>query len=527
MEIITKEEKKDNTGTAIGREEAKYKQKLNNGYRVQKGSKTQFEVIEGLIKYWVIFSILAIIVSALGFYSDLFKIFGFWGAVAGATAAAFALEYFKILAIKGAMSGLEFLSKAILGAFGVILMIVILVFHIKSVNLFGEIQVNQALRAEVNYQRSLDERRAGQIDKLLKSNVEASKALDNGFGGDDKMVSSVTASNNGLIEILSAVESPVDVNALLSSEKAEAELTKGILLGMVLLIEFLALFSIVGMIIRDRNVSSGTKELVTTMDKLGELEANTLDAIQSAMMQKTKTSIEEMVGAVPKQIGETLTNSPTLPPMATEKKEPVLLGLRETLATSPAISHTGPKGEVWSNAKSDTPALPYNTTQIINLGADSPTPTFFNGSYDNFVDAYEGDGFKVQKFPLVPKQKKKPKKTRIVKNIDSFEIVESPALEEQTTENASNVGSTSLGLDLLKFNFVDSQIILAAWDNGTLGVGERLVKKSLVLAELEEQGIKEDNYVTLFRRLKKQNFVVFEMGYIANAKLINGVTSVG
>ena len=88
------------------------------------------------------------------------------------------------------------------------------------------------------------------------------------------------------------------------------------------------------------------------------------------------------------------------------------------------------------------------------------------------------------------------------------------------------MGSTPLKLDLLKFNFTDSQIILAAWDNGALGEGDRLVKKSLVLAELEDQNIKEDNYVTLFRRLKKQGYVTFEMGYVSNAILINGVTNV-
>ena len=151
----------------------------------------------------------------------------------------------------------------------------------------------------------------------------------------------------------------------------------------------------------------------------------------------------------------------------------------------------------------------------------------YKGTAENFISAYESDGFKVEQFPIVLKKKVKQKKTRIVKELGEFKIVENPTVEEQTTENTNDVGSTALELDLLKFNFVDSQIILAAWDNGVLGVGDRLIKKSLVLAELEEQGIKEDNYVTLFRRLKKQGMVTFEMGYVSNAKLINGVTSVG
>ncbi len=79
----------------------------------------------------------------------------------------------------------------------------------------------------------------------------------------------------------------------------------------------------------------------------------------------------------------------------------------------------------------------------------------------------------------------------------------------------------TLTLDLMKYNYADSQLILALFDNGTIGVGDKLIKKSLVLAELEEQGVKEDDYVTLLRRLKKQNLVTFDMGYYSDCTLDN------
>lgn len=87
--------------------------------------------------------------------------------------------------------------------------------------------------------------------------------------------------------------------------------------------------------------------------------------------------------------------------------------------------------------------------------------------------------------------------------------------EEKKKENGT------LTLDLMKYNYTDSQLILALFDNGTIGIGDKLIKKSLVLAELEEQGVKEDDYVTLLRRLKKQNLVTFDMGYYANSILVN------
>ena len=73
----------------------------------------------------------------------------------------------------------------------------------------------------------------------------------------------------------------------------------------------------------------------------------------------------------------------------------------------------------------------------------------------------------------------------------------------------------------MKYNYTDSQLILALFDNETIGIWDKLIKKSLVLAELEEQGIKEDDYITLLRRLKKQKLVTFDMGYYANSALSN------
>ena len=107
---------------------------------------------------------------------------------------------------------------------------------------------------------------------------------------------------------------------------------------------------------------------------------------------------------------------------------------------------------------------------------------------------------------------------------------------EQDTENHSDASNTctedsepkenktkdgTLTLDLMKYNYTDSQLILALFDNGTIEKGGKLIKKSLVLAELEEQGVKEDDYVTLLRRLKKQKLVTFDMGYYSDCILDN------
>jgi UDP-2,3-diacylglucosamine pyrophosphatase LpxH len=92
---------------------------------------------------------------------------------------------------------------------------------------------------------------------------------------------------------------------------------------------------------------------------------------------------------------------------------------------------------------------------------------------------------------------------------------------ENIEQKANKAKDGTLTLDLMKYNHTDSQLILALFDNGTIGIGDKLIKKSLVLAELEEQGVKEDDYVTLLRRLKKQKLVTFDMGYYSDCILDN------
>jgi len=90
----------------------------------------------------------------------------------------------------------------------------------------------------------------------------------------------------------------------------------------------------------------------------------------------------------------------------------------------------------------------------------------------------------------------------------------SNACIENIEQKGNKTKDGTLTLDLMKYNYTDSQLILALFDNGTIGIGDKLIKKSLVLAELEEQGVKDDDYVTLLRRLKKQKLVTFDMGII-------------
>jgi len=493
------------------------RQNLNAHYAQIKGASSINDVAMGFGKGWIVFAVLSSLASAFSFYQDFYKSIGVVTALLLVVVLAVALEFFKHLSIRGMFSSMNLLSRSIVSVIAVALIMTSFYTHYKSIQTFQKNLVSNDLQKEIEYQRDLQKVQNAQVSSILASNAEFAKALNNGTSKDDKLSMDSQKSNNELIKTLttlSAQNNMNNTNLILRESRASAKTTASAILVIFIMVEIMALFSILSKVIIVDNTDENVKNLVTVMDRLEELEGNTYSTLTGQKIEQTNEKLKVIAA------NQQAEHEQALKQIANMAGTPTTSA---TVPTTPLPSPTmtaGEKGEIWSNVET-SPTLPTNITTVHR--ADG-TPTFFRGTTEDFVEGYGQGKFKVEKFPIVPKEKQK--KTRIVKELGEFKILENPCKEDVKPENASDVGSTPLKLDLLKFNFTDSQIILAAWDNGALGEGDRLVKKSLVLAELEDQNIKEDNYVTLFRRLKKQGYVTFEMGYVSNAILINGVTNV-
>jgi len=232
----------------------------------------------------------------------------------------------------------------------------------------------------------------------------------------------------------------------------------------------MALFSILSKIIVVDNVSNNVKEFFGIIDKLDELETNTYQALGYQQMEQTQAKIKAV---------------------QSYQEEVHQERLKEIENNHPTLPCTNQNNQV------DMDKMAFNANLAQKTYLSVSTPNHLQNSYD------------VQKLPI--KSEAKPKI-----NSDA-----SSSCNEILEQNEQPEKNDILILDLMKYNYQDSQIILASWDNGAIGEGGKLVKKSLVLAELEEHGIKEDDYVSLFRRLKRQRLVKFNMGYYSLCELHN------
>jgi len=290
----------------------KARQSLNKQYAQIKGASSINDVAVGFGKGWIIFAILSSMASAFSFYQDFNKSLGIITSIILVIILAVALEGFKHLSIKGMFSDMHILSRSLVSTVAIGLIGVSFYTHYKSIQTFQKNLVNTDLKSEISYQRDLQKIQNGQISSILKSNSELAKALNNGSSHDDQASSASVQSNNQLIatlQRLSAQNNMHNTTLLLEQSRNTAKTTASAILVIFIMIEIMALFSILGKIIVVDNVSSNVKEFFGLIDRLDELETNTYESLGYQKIEQTQAQInavkeyqEEIHQATLKQI---------------------------------------------------------------------------------------------------------------------------------------------------------------------------------------------------------------------------------
>lgn len=524
------------------------RQALNRAYSAMKGASAINDVATGFGKGWVVFAILSTLASAFSFYQDFYKSLGVVATILMVIVLAIALEAFKHLSIKGMFSSMNFISKGLISTVAVLLVFASFYTHYKSIKTFQKNLVGNDLKNEIAYQRDLQNVQNGQINSILKSNIEFAKALNNGSASDDKGSVESVESNNELIATLqeiSAKNNMSNTNLILEQSRASASTTSSAILAIFIMIEIMALFSILSKIIVVDNVTGQVKQFINVMDRLDELEDNTFQSLSSNKIQQTEEKIkmvqEKQKYEHKKQIA--LIGSNVAPNLVVFPTTPL-----------PSLS-TGQKGEIWSNPNcANYPTLPTNITKI--HGTDGSN-IFFKGNAENFTDAYEGDGFKVEKYPLVPR---KPKRTRIVKKLGEFKILDdvSRDREEETEPKSEKVSDYGFDADfisaeeweelseesrVLALKYVDMSMfdpveevpmIQIAFENGLINTyDEPLLKKTEAVTAYKniKGGTLQDArdvYVRVMEKLEKQDKIVRRSRYHNRCQGINiGKVTIG
>jgi hypothetical protein len=271
------------------------RQSLNHEYAKIKGAASINDVAIGFGKGWVVFAILSTLASAFSFYQDFYKSLGVINTVIVVIILALALESFKHLSIKGMFSSMNIISKGLISVIAVGLIGVSFYTHFKSIKTFQQNLVGDDLKQEITYQRDLQNVQNRQINTILASNRELSKALNNGSSHDDQPSVRSVESNNQLISTLqklSVQNNMNNTNLILEQSRATANTTSSAILVIFIMIEIMALFSILSKIIIVDNVTGNIKDFVNVMDRLDELETNTYQSLSSQKVQQTHERIK-------------------------------------------------------------------------------------------------------------------------------------------------------------------------------------------------------------------------------------------
>jgi len=447
------------------------RQNLNAMYLNQTGAGTTERVIAGFGRGWVVFALLSIIASTFSVFMDFVTGTGAIVAFIVAFALAIALEYFRYLAVDGAFSGMTPLSKLLTGVIAIGLLIVAIATHYRSLQTYEKLSIKEDFRTELNYQRDLQAVQNSQITSIIENNNELSKALaTNGTTADDEISNASIKSNNELITTLATIgvkNNMANTNLILNQSQQVATQSKNALFLLFIIIEILAVFSIVAKVLLHLNTDSNVKELVTTIDKLNELESNVYNNLKLHLIEQSEARIVNATEA------QTMNHEATMKSIINPP-------------TPPITDHNQA-----SKAQ-------------IAFNANMPTNPYLMGIANRLGESEEKNNF----LPIINKRKPTNSGTRT-------------ETKEENKENFNNFEQDNV-LDLMKFNNIENELIKMLFDNGKLGAGDKLIPKRFLLGNLPQTATERD-LVNLYQKLEDHGAITFKNGYRANVSIVNEV----
>ena len=456
------------------------KQELNAMYLNQSGATAQKSVIDWFIKGTLPFQILSAIFSAFGFYFDFVLGLGAVTAIILGVLLGGFIEVSKHYSVRGAFSDMDWISRVIMGGVTVVLMVIALNYHYKSLKNYRNVSVKQDLQGQVNFEREQLLASNKNISSLLENNKELAKVLNNGKSGDDYLATKGMLSNNELMSQLTALKgSSYASNELLKQSKKTAKTTSNTLLLLFITMEFFALFGVIGKFMLNRNTSKDVKSIVSTMDKLNSLESNVILATETALINQTMERVEEHLKPY-----STSTNK--------EQKQP----------QNPQISLNG-----------------MNSFKM-------PTNAYLMG----VTNRLEAETNKSDFLPIINKRKPTNSGTRTVSDDylkENLNKCKNEELKDEENQEIEEEKEPKKVVDLMKFSHKESEFIKLLWDNEEIKNGDKLIPKRFVLEQSVKGRETERELVNLYAKLEDMNLIMFKNGYRALADMENIVTTKG
>lgn len=267
-------------------------QKINTMYANSTGAASQYKTIQIITAISVIFGIVSVVGSAIGFNYD-FKILMPDYSVFTAIILAVALESARLASIMGFFSFKQFEIRGIFASLMIILTVLAIVLHIRGMESMAIVKTNEAIKEVMEHNQKIEMMKQQRADTLLSSSVKAQESvLNNGTKYDDRLMVRTMQDNTSLIADLSKKQTISDTEArYLVAQKDQAETLQKVGSIILPLIEIFALFGFFAAFLKTRAVSQPVKNVVDTRHSLSALEAS------KTMYQPSPTQqVEEEMG---------------------------------------------------------------------------------------------------------------------------------------------------------------------------------------------------------------------------------------
>jgi len=466
-------------------------QELNNEYAHIKGASSINDVAKGFGKGWIVFAILSALASAFSFYQDFNKSIGVVATLLLVVILATALETFKHLSIKGMFSDMHLLSRSIVTVVAIGLIGISFYTHYKSIQTFQRNLVKDDLKTEISYQRDLQKIQNGQISTILASNLEFSKALNNGSSHDDTPSSDSVQSNNQLIatlQKLAAQNNMTNTNLLLQESRSSAKTTASAILIIFFMVEIMALFSILSKVIVIDNVDSNFKSFSSLLNKLDELKNNVYNSLGEHKIIETQEEIKAV------QSQNQIAHKERLKAIAYNHPTP---NNNKENHSAYRPNNRLPFCSI-NNIYSNSTTFPYNTPKnnevytLLESNNNSNLPTVYQ----------------------VPKTPVKYGESNRIPDSKSYEenhenIFETERVEEGEDEFEKSKKSSKKvpAIDLKIYSDNEKKLLKQLFDNGAITVNQNLVSRRIVLKEVGIMMKKHNTLSLLYEKLLEQGLI--------------------
>jgi len=442
----------------------------------QQSKVTLLGVAKSFGGYWLFFSALSVMASYFTFTGILLKAFEGQNELLAnfiALGLSIILEVFKHKSIEWVFTAqsdnTKYLSYIIMSS----LIVASMAFHFKGVILLQSNNV-VAIEDEAESRKRLLEDRAYELKQgQNKLNIELAKALNNKDKEDDVLAVSTIKTN--LITDRTIVPRGISKSRLQAHEANQKDLNIALL--MVLgLAELFILFSLVSKYIFKENADATTVEFKSIKEELK-------DAVRIFKEKQTKNLVTDTL----KELED----------FEAQKNE-----LKEEFKKPPTLSTTEQQKSYKNEIKTDKP---------LQIGYDYKNGSngYFMGSLNQNQAKPNYNGFKVEQMPIL---------RELATPLATHE--EQKRTEEKKEDKIEVEKESKKVIDLMMFNHEEGELLKLLFDNNTLGEGDKLIPKRLVLAQTK---INEGVLINLYAKLVDMGLVEFKNGYKALANIANQI----